>query len=96
MGGGKHEKKMKMGDQGLRGTGFHVDEEFDSKHICSRKCLLRTVLLIKIFKGSIIPQVLRKYVMQIVMLKLISKTPAVYIHNFNRDFPEELVRKQFC
>lgn len=61
MGGGKHEKKMKMGDRGFRGIGFHVHEEFDSKYICSRKCFGRTVLLIKIYKGSAIPQVLRKY-----------------------------------
>lgn len=30
------------------------------------------------------------------MLKLISKTLAVYVHNFNRDLPEESVRKQLC
>lgn len=61
MGGGKHEKKMKMGDRRVGGIGFHVDEEFDSKYICSRKCFVRTVLLIKISKDSAIPQVLRKY-----------------------------------
>jgi len=64
MGGGKHEKQMKMGDRELRRDWVpcrYADEEFDSKYICSRKCFRRTVLLIKISKGSAIPQVLRKY-----------------------------------
>lgn len=57
---------------------------------------MRTVLLIKISKGSVIPQVLSKYNVYAAILKLICKIPTVYIHNFNRDLPEELVRKQLC
>lgn len=62
MGGGKHEKKMEMGDRGFKGYWVPcVGEEFNSKYICSRKCFMRTVLLIKVSRGSKIPQVLRKY-----------------------------------
>lgn len=63
-----------------------MDAESDSKYMCSRKCLLRTVLLIKTFKDStILLQVLWTCVMHTVtMVKLISKTPAVYTHNSNR------------
>lgn len=94
MGGGEHEKKKKMGGRGFRGIGFHVDEELDSKHTCSRNCLLRTVLLIMIFfKGPTISQILRKYVIRATVFKLVSKPPAVYMHNFNRDLPKEWLRK---
>lgn len=52
MGGGKHEKNMNMGD-GFRGDWIpSVDEDFDSKYICAKKHFVRTVLLIKISKGS--------------------------------------------
>lgn len=54
MGGGKYEKKMKMGDRRVGGIGFYVDEEFDLKYICFRKCFVRIVLLIKIFKDLVI------------------------------------------
>lgn len=89
-------RKWKWETGGLGEIGFHVDEEFDSMYICSRKCFVRTVLLIKISKGSVIPQVLSKYNVYAAILKLICKIPTVYIHNFNRDLPEELVRKQLC
>lgn len=74
-------RKWKWEAGGLGGIGFHV-EEFDSKYICSRKCFGRTVLLIKISIGSAIPQVLRNIMCTATMCKLISETPAVYIHNW--------------
>lgn len=90
----KRKRKWEMG--GFRGIGFHVDEEVDSKYTCCRKCFVRAVLLIRISK---VQQYLRfsGRVMHVAtILKLVFKTPVIYIHNFNRDIPEELVRKQFC
>lgn len=59
MGGGRHEKKVKVGDGGLEGIEFHVDEESDSKYMCSRKCFRRMALFTEISRGSVRAQVLR-------------------------------------